>query len=97
MVLISDPEFGLEKMKNIIEGLETRNPAYHFKHFRLGIVHQMFRETSANLTSRTVDILTTFHFLGRSAPASMAYAGKTRFADREIDIFGFLTLVDALT
>jgi len=88
IVVISDADFGAERMRNIIQGLVTLNPAYQFQHFRLGIVHQMFRDTVTNRTERTVGILYTHAFMGEFAVASMAYAGRTRYTNREIDNFG---------
>jgi len=88
MVVITDQEHRAERIRAFIESLDARNPAYQFEHFRLGIVHQMYHDPANNVTERRNEILSTLHITGRFALASMAYAGKTRCTDQEIETFG---------
>ena len=79
-------------MKKILEDIRSHDPSqYH--HIRLGLVHQIYRDPKTNNTTRTIEIFTTLEMIGKLATASIAYAGKTRFTDAEIDTFGSTFIV----
>lgn len=87
MVFISDHDIEFERIKRILEDLRTHDLS-QYDHIRLGMVHQMYRDPTSNTTVRAAEIFSTLNLIGKYATASIAYAGKTRFTDPEIDTFG---------